>query len=171
MSDVIYNHELELKEFEVNYTALREWISENLVGCCGFSVDTKVRVHFTETPSNELITVLDNYWTGLTDDGSVVAERAKARALLIEETKIQYGIKVKAYLGYLCEVNNFTPTEYGQMLADEELYLANTLLLNGALETVRDIVTYYTPTDYFTESMKTALLAEMQKYIALVNTL
>jgi hypothetical protein len=63
---------------------------------------------------------------------------------------------------------NFTPTEYGQMLADSNLSTCSALLVSGALESCKGIIDSYTPTAYFTQTMKDAMSAELTKYITLV---
>jgi hypothetical protein len=172
MTDVVYNHPLPLKEFAVSGTALSEWLAANIsTAISGYSKGSEYTIHFLATPTEQEITDLDAYWASLVDDGVAAAEAAKARALLIEETKIQYGIKVRAYLGYLCEQASFTPTEYGQMLTDPELSMCSALLISGALESVKGIIDAYAPTAYFTNDMQTALSAELQKYITLVSNL
>jgi hypothetical protein len=95
-----------------------------------------------------------------------MAEIEKSNAIAKERKKINYGLDVKAHLGYLCEVESFDPIKYSQMLSDETLQLANMLLLNGALETVRAMIFNYTPVDYFTLSMKSEILSILDKYIA-----
>ena len=172
MTDVVYNHSLPLKEFAVSDAAFRTWLDANLTTpFSGYSKGYDVQVHFKGVPTEDETTALNLYWDSLVDGVDAEAELAKARFLMIEETKIQYGIKVKAYLGYLCEVEGFGPTEYGQLLTDADLSLANLLLLNGALETVKGIVDSYVVTLYFTQGMKDALSAELQKYITLVASL
>jgi hypothetical protein len=172
MTDIVYNHRLELKEFEVSIPVIDKWFRENLPSSYrGLSFGSAIALHFNEMPSSEYTTAIDAYWAALTDDGSAAAEAAKQRSLLIEETKIQYGIKVRAYLGYLCELNTFTPTQYGQMLSDSDLAFCSQLLISGALESCKGIIDAYTPTEYFTESMKSGMSAELQKYITAVGLL
>ena len=166
-----YTHSLAFKEFPVSYTALKTWIDANFRGCSGITTGYTIDVHFNEIPSYEYTTALDDYWASLTDDGSAAAEAAKLRALMIEETKIGYGIKVRAFLGYQCELNHFTPTQYGEMLADSDLAFCSQLLISGALESVKGIMDAYTPTSYFTADMQSAMSAELQKYITMVGSL
>jgi hypothetical protein len=171
MSEVIYTHSLPLKEFEISLNNVKSWIDENVSGCCGFSKDYSFKLHFTVMPAEELLITINAYWDSLVDDGAYALEQAKARSLLIEETKIGYGIKVRAYLGYLCELNSFTPTQYAEMLADSNLSFCSQLLISGALESCKGIIDYFTPTSYFTNDMKVAMSAELQKYITLVGNL
>ena len=171
MSEVVYTHDLEWREFNVYLPEVEEWVDANIPNCCGFSADTKLHIHFTETPSYEYITALDDYWASLTDDGTYDAETTKAAAIAKEEARISCGLKVKAYLGYMCERDNFNPIQYGEMLADETLSLANMLLLNGALETVKGLLSLYTPTTYFTSEMQAELDAELDKHIAMINNM
>ena len=167
MSEVIYTHQLEWKEFNVSLSKVKtaiDVIAEN----CGFSSDSNLRIHFLVQPTEEQIAAINSYWDSLTDNGDYAAEQAKNVALELEEKKIGYGIKIRAFIGYQCELNSFTPVQYALMLADSDLAFCSQLLISGGLESVKGIIDSFTPTAYFTESMKSALSSELQKYIDLL---
>jgi hypothetical protein len=125
-----------------------------------------ITVRDPETNEDVVQTLESEFEVEITDVD--MSARAKELAIQKEELKINLGIKTKAYLGYMCEVANYTPVEYGQMLADENLYIANILLLNGALETVRDMISAYEPTAYFTAEMRDELVGVLNAHIASV---
>ena len=171
MSEVVYTHSLEWREFNVSLEAATTWLRANTTDFVGLSADSSLKVHFTSVPSDEVKAAIDAYWAALTDDGVYAAEQAKARFLLIEKTKIGFGIEVRAYLGYLCELNSFTPVQYAAILSDSDLAFCSQLLISGGLESCKGIIDAYTPTDYFTAGMQSSLSAELAKYIALAKAL
>jgi hypothetical protein len=104
-------------------------------------------------------------WTNFDATNAKVAEKKVAT----EELRISLGIKTKAYMGYLCEVNNLTVSDYESMLGDPTLTILDRLLLNGALESAKGILDSYSPTAYFVEGFKTTLSAKLAEYISQVN--
>jgi hypothetical protein len=171
MSDVVYSHSLEWKAFNVSMPAVQAWFENNTSAFVGLSADVNLKAHFIAVPSDEEKAAIDAYWDSLVDDGAYAAEQAKTHALLVEKTKIQYGIDVRAYLGYLCELHSFTPSQYGQILTDTDLAFCSNLLISGALESCKGIIEAYTPTEYFTEDMVSGMSLELDKYITLANSL
>ena len=111
MSEVVYTHNLEWKAFNVCLPTVQTWLTNNTLDFVGISADSSLKIHFTSVPTDEVKVAIDAYWDAITDDGAYAAEQAKIRQLLIEKTKIQYGVEVRAYLGYLCELNSFTPVQ------------------------------------------------------------
>jgi hypothetical protein len=82
-----------------------------------------------------------------------------------EELRISLGIKAKAYLGYLCEENGYTESEYFAMLSDDNVLLVNQLLLNGALEASKKILLDYPANDYLTREMIDLLITKLDIFI------
>ena len=104
-------------------------------------------------------------WTAFDATSAKLAEKKIAT----EELRISLGIKTKAYMGYLCEVNNLTVSDYEQMLSDATLTILDRLLLNGALESAKSILDSYSPTAYFTVTFQSALSGKLAEYITQVN--
>ena len=105
-------------------------------------------------------------WTAFDATSLKAAEKSQA----VEELRIQLGIKTKAYMGYLCEVNNLTLQDYEAMLGDVNLTMLDRLLLNGALQSSKSILDAYTPTSYFNSSFISSLSSKLQEYINQVDS-
>jgi hypothetical protein len=79
MSDVLYTHNLEWKEFSIDLGAVKTWMDSNTTDCCGLSADANLRAHFTSVPTDEVKTAIDGYWSGLnTGSSEVVGYKSNA---------------------------------------------------------------------------------------------
>jgi hypothetical protein len=104
-------------------------------------------------------------WTAF----DATSAKAEEKALAVEELRIQQGIKVKAYLGYLCEVNNVSAENKMNMLGDVNLTVIDRFLLSGALEGAQLLISDYMPTEHFPIEFVSAIYAKLTEAIATVN--
>ena len=115
----------------------------------------------TEQEQVDILTAWTNF--------DAAPEKVKEKKIATEELRISLGIKTKAYMGYLCELNNLTVEDYEFMLSDPTLTVLDRLLLNGALESSKVILDAYVPTFYFSSDFKNSLSSKLDEYITQVN--
>jgi len=84
---VKFNMELQWKEHAVDLEAFCIWAKAQDANCCGTSADSKLTVHFTEEPSQEVKDAIDQKWEDMDDEEHEMctsyqsnADRAAAKA-------------------------------------------------------------------------------------------
>ena len=69
----MYEITYDWKLFSVFLPDLHTWLQANAgAGYCGMSADVNLRIHFTDQPSEGIITAVDGQWSGLTEEGEGV---------------------------------------------------------------------------------------------------
>lgn len=67
---MVYTIQYDWKLFSVFLPSLQVWLVENAgLGYCGMSANSSLQIHFTEEPSEGIITAVDGQWTSLTEEG------------------------------------------------------------------------------------------------------